>query len=200
MEIFLETARLRLRCFTADDVDALVALDADPLVMRYITGGPGTSRQEVETDVLPAFLSYYQRFPGYGFWAAEEGSSNAFLGWFHFRPDTGASADEPELGYRLVRSAWGKGYATEGSRALIDKGFSEFGVRRVNASTMAINTASRRVMEKSGMRFVRHFVADWPVTIPGDEHGDVEYAITRGEWEADRKSPVPHGPGTSGAE
>ena len=51
---------------------------------------------------------------------------------------------------------------------------------------MAVNTGSRRVMEKSGMRFVRTFVMDWPVRIEGDEEGDVEYAITRAEWEADR--------------
>ena len=51
---------------------------------------------------------------------------------------------------------------------------------------MAVNTGSRRVMEKSGLRFVRTFHADWPVRIPGDEHGDVEYSITRIEWHADR--------------
>jgi RimJ/RimL family protein N-acetyltransferase len=189
MEIVLQTPRLRLRRFTADDVDALFALDADPLVMRFITGGPGTPRDEVEAEVLPAFLSYYERFAGYGFWAAEERSGGDFLGWFHFRPDDGAPEDEPELGYRLRRAAWGKGYATEGSRALIETGFAAFGARRVTASTMAINTASRRVMEKSGMRFIRHFVADWPVAIPGDEHGDVEYAVTREQWEADRATP-----------
>ena len=73
----------------------------------------------------------------------------------------------------------------ENVAVLIAKGFTEFGVQRVVASTMAVNTASRRVMEKSGMRLVRAFVADWPVSIPGDEHGDVEYAITRDEWAAD---------------
>jgi len=51
---------------------------------------------------------------------------------------------------------------------------------------MVVHVASRRVMEKSGMRLVRSFVADWPVRIPGDEHGDVEYAITRDEWRAQR--------------
>jgi RimJ/RimL family protein N-acetyltransferase len=47
---------------------------------------------------------------------------------------------------------------------------------------MAINTASRKAMEKSGMRLIRTFIADWPVAIPGDEYGDVEYALTRTEW------------------
>ncbi|MFC7848570.1 GNAT family N-acetyltransferase [Arthrobacter sp. NPDC057388] len=182
MRIFLATERLVLRQFTPDDADLLVELDADPRVMRYITGGAPTPRDEVENDVLPAFLGYYRQFPGYGFWAAVEKSGGDFLGWFHYRPAPGDPLDQPELGYRLRFGAWGKGYATEGSRALIAKGFTEFGVQRVVASTMAVNTASRRVMEKSGMRLIREFVADWKVSIPGDEHGDVEYAISRSEW------------------
>ena len=90
---------------------------------------------------------------------------------------------EVELGYRLRRSAWGKGYATEGSRALIQKGFAEFGVQRVVASTMVVNVASRRVMENAGLKFVRTFHQPWPDYIEGEEEGDVEYALLRSEWE-----------------
>jgi RimJ/RimL family protein N-acetyltransferase len=183
MQIFLETERLVLRRFTEDDVDNLVELDGDPDVMRFITGGRPTPRREIENDVLPAFLSYYERFAGYGFWAAIERSSAQFLGWFHFRPPEGAQRGEVELGYRLRRSAWGKGYATEGSRALIGRGFAEFDVQRVVASTMAVNVASRRVMEKAGLRFVRTFHQPWPDYIEGQEEGDVEYALLQSEWE-----------------
>src|SRR5918994_99558 len=73
-----------------------------------------------------------------------------------------------------------------GVKRLIDKAFAELGVDRVYASTMMVNTASRRVMEKAGLRYVRTFHADWPVKIPGDEEGDVEYAIERAQWENDR--------------
>ncbi len=180
--VFLETERLILRRFTGADADQLFALDDDPQVMRYITGGPGTPLEEIEQDDLPHFIRQYETLPGWGFWAAIERSTGAFLGWFHLRPDKGAPADEPELGYRLRRSAWGKGYATEGSCALIDKAFGELSARRVVANTMVVNEASWRVMEKSGMRRVRLFHADWPVKVDGDEHGDVEYAITREEW------------------
>ena len=183
MHVFLETERLILRRFTPDDVDNLVALDGDPEVMRFITGGRATPREEIEGDYLPAFLSYYERTKGYGFWAAIEKTTGEFLGWFHFRPKEGDPPDEPELGYRLKKMAWGKGYATEGSRALIRTGFTELGVNRVYAETMTVNTGSRRVMEKSGLRFVRTFHAEWPDRIPGDEHGDVEYALTHEEWE-----------------
>ena len=183
MQIFLETERLVLRRFTEDDVDNLVELDSDPDVMHFITGGLPTPRHEIESDILPTFLDYYERFAGYGFWAALEKSSGRFVGWFHFRPAQAAHPDEVELGYRLHRSAWGKGYATEGSRALIHKGFAELDVQRVVAFTMVVNVASRRVMEKAGLRFVRTFHEPWPYSIEGEEEGDVEYALLRSEWE-----------------
>ena len=183
MQVFVETDRLLLRRFTESDVDNLVGLDSEPDVMLYINGGRPTPREEIQNDFLPAFLGYYRRYPGYGFWAAVEKSTGEFLGWFHFRPPQGGSPDQPELGYRLRRSAWGKGYGTEGSRALIRKGFTEFGVQRVFATTMAVNTASRRVMEKAGLRLVRSFHQPWPDRIPGHEQGDVEYALSRAEWE-----------------
>jgi RimJ/RimL family protein N-acetyltransferase len=183
MQIFLETERLVLRQFAADDVDNLVELDSDPEVMRFINGGVPTPRDEIESDVLPRFLEYYDRFTGYGFWAAVEKSTGRFVGWFHFRPAEGSGPGEVELGYRLRRSAWGKGYATECSRALIEKGFVELGVRRVWASTMVVNVASRRVMDKAGLKFVRAFHQPWPDRIEGEEQGDVEYALLRSEWE-----------------
>lgn len=183
-ESSLATERLVLRRFTAADADLLVELDADPAVMRYITGGRATPRTEIEQEVLPHFVSYHRRAPGYGFWAAVEKSTGEFIGWFHFRPRRDGPADEPELGYRLRQEAWGKGYAAEGSRALIDAGFRDHGVRRVVAETMVVNAASRRVMEKCGLRLVRTFFQPWPDAIEGEEHGDVEYAVTREEWEA----------------
>jgi RimJ/RimL family protein N-acetyltransferase len=184
MRVFLETERMVLRRFTEADVDDLFALDSDPEVMRFINSGKPTPRDMIQNDVLPRFLDYYERFAGYGFWAAIEKSTDEFLGWFHFRPEEGGSPDEAELGYRLRKSAWGKGYATEGSRAMIQKGFTEFGVQRVFATTMTVNIASRRVMEKAGLRFVRTFHQSWPYPIEGTELGDVEYALSKAEWEA----------------
>jgi RimJ/RimL family protein N-acetyltransferase len=187
MDVFLETERLALRRFTADDVDLLVELDGDPKVMLYITGGVTTSREEIVDDVMPAFLGYYERFNGFGFWAVLERSSGDFLGWFHLRSAPEDEPDVVELGYRFRRAAWGQGYATEGSRALIAKAFNELGVRRVRAETMTVNIASRTVMERAGLRFVRTFHQEWPYPIPGDEHGDVEYALDRDEWQAQQR-------------
>ncbi len=186
MHVFLETDRLVLRRFTEADVDNLVELDSDPEVMRYLTGGRPTPRQDIESEFLPRMLGYYARYEGFGFWAAIEKSTGDFLGWFHFRPARKDSRPgELELGYRLRRSAWGKGYATEGSRALVRKGFTELGVERVAAFAMAVNAASRRVMEKSGLVFVRTFHQEWPDPIPGTEEGEVEYAVNRADWESE---------------
>ena len=192
-EVVLETERLLLRRLTLADEDEIVALDSDPEVMHYITGGLPTPRAEIRDDVLPHWLRYYEDPSGYGFWAAIEKESGAFLGWFHLRPHPGAPRDEPELGYRLRKEAWGRGFGAEGSRALVRRAFTELGARRVYAETMAVHTASRRVMEKAGLRLIRTFHQPWPFPIPGDEHGDVEYALTREEWElaeAKRRAPA----------
>jgi len=191
VQVFLETQRLVLRRFTRADVDNLVSLDADPDVMHFITGGVPTPREEIEQGVLPAFLDYYRRYRGYGFWAVIEKSSGDFLGWFHFRPRKESVPGEVELGYRLRRSAWGKGYATEGSCALIRKGFTELGVQRVVAEAMAVNLASRRVMEKAGLTLVRTFRQPWPYPIEGEEFGDVEYALSKTDWEQRQTSRPP---------
>lgn len=182
MHAFLETDRLLLRRFTRADVDNLVELDSDPEVMRFLTNGRPTPRVVIERDTLPRIMSGYERLRGLGRMATIERSSNAFLGWIGFDPpEDGRPDGEIELGYRLRRSVWDTGYATEGSRALIHKAFNEFGVRRVWAQTMAVNHASRRVMEKSGLRFVRTFHLTWDDPIPGAECGEVEYALDRAE-------------------
>jgi RimJ/RimL family protein N-acetyltransferase len=192
MQVYLETQRLTLRRFTDADVDDLVSLDGDPDVMRYLNGGVPTPRAVIEREVLPRFLSYYDRFPAFGVWAAIEKSTGDFLGWFSLRPHEGASPGEVTLGYRLRRSAWGKGYGTEGARALIRKGFTELSLRRVVASTYQDNLASRRVMEKAGMAFVRAFrptlaeLAGGATQTPSQDVWDgdeVEYALDKADWE-----------------
>jgi len=179
--VYLETERLVLRRLTEDDARDLFELDSDPEVMRYLTGGIPHTWEDIVDRVLPHYLSFYDRFDHYGFWAAIERATGAFIGWFHFRPYRPAP-HETELGYRLRRSAWGKGYATEGSRALIEKGFAELGVTKVVAETLAANTRSRRVMEKLGMRLEAQFVCRED-ELPGwdaDARAGVKYALLAG--------------------
>ena len=184
MKFRLETNRMIIREFTFADADLLSELDNDPEVMRFVNGGIPVPRTETVNDILPSFIGYYQDGRGYGFWAAIERYSDRFRGWFHLRPEHGSDALVPELGYRLHRFAWNRGLATEGSIALIDYGFRQLGCEGITAQAMIVNVASIRVMQKAGMREIRRFHADWPVRIPGDELGDVEYAIDRSEWES----------------
>ncbi len=184
MKILLRSPRLILREFTDEDAGLLVELDSDPRVMRFISNSVPTPVRELVDDYLPAYLNYHRAGADFGFWVAQMRETGEFIGWFHLRPEPGGPIDEPELGYRIRHKFWSQGFATEGARALINHGFTvdSVAVTRIIASTMVVNTASRRVLEKSGMRLIRHFTADWPVRIDGDEAGDVEYAITRHQW------------------
>jgi RimJ/RimL family protein N-acetyltransferase len=142
--------------------------------MRYLGGveSPAHTRDEI----LPAWLAYYDRGGDTGFWIAIEKATGEWLGWFHLRPEHEPPFDM-EVGYRLKRSAWGNGYATEGTRALIERAFRDQGVDRVVATADAPNVASRRVMEKSGMHLVRSYVGRDERT--GDTWDGVRYEIER---------------------
>ncbi len=184
MHIICETPRLVIRRFTEDDADNLFSLNSDPAVMRYLTGGEPTPREEIRDQTIPFHLGVYRRLDRLGTWAAESAATGEFLGWFHFRPGPDGDIANIDLGYRLRRSSWNKGYATEGSRALITMGFTGLGVRRVFGHTMTANTASRHVLEKCGLTLVRTFAYDGGYAIEGAEHGEVEYALTKSEWES----------------
>ncbi len=180
MDVHLTTDRLVLRRFVEADIDHLVSLHNDPEVMRFLTGGTPVSRDEVEQG-------YRDHFANDGYWVAVERETGAFLGWFAFHRTPDRDPSRRELGYRLRRSVWGKGYATEGSRALIDRGFTDPDVRRVWAQTMAVNIPSRRVMEKAGLSLDRVFHLEWDDPLPGTEKGEVEYSLDRRSWERSRR-------------
>jgi RimJ/RimL family protein N-acetyltransferase len=181
--ILLETARLRLRRFVAADLDQLVELDSDPEVMRYIAYGAATPRERYATEILPRWLALYESWPLLGYWAAELHDGGEFVGWFHLRPDR-FDAGEQELGYRLRRPAWGRGYATEGGRALVAHGFERVGAAKISARTLRANRGSRRVMEKCGLAYECDFVYPEDVLAgrPEGERAAVKYSITRSSW------------------
>ncbi|MFD9123469.1 GNAT family N-acetyltransferase [Kitasatospora sp. NPDC059571] len=184
MDIYLETERLALRRFTADDADLLIELDSDPAVMRYLTGGRPTAPEVVRERHLPNILAGYEKWGGdLGLFAAHTKDDGAFIGWFILRPEPEGSRDDVELGYRLRQAAWGRGHATEGARALLGKAFTELGVRTVWAETMSVNHASRNIMEKLDMMLTDTVpVPSDMQMIDGAEHGGVRYEITRDQW------------------
>ncbi|GAA2143131.1 GNAT family N-acetyltransferase [Kitasatospora kazusensis] len=185
MDTYLETGRLALRRFTAGDADLLIELDSDPAVMRYLSGGSATAPEVVRERHLPNILAGYEKWGGeLGLFAAHEKDGGAFIGWFILRPGPQGPLDEVELGYRLRQAAWGRGYATEGSRALLGKAFTQLGVRTVWAETMSVNLGSRNVMDKLGMTLAETVpVPSDMQMIEGSEHGGVRYEITKERWE-----------------
>lgn len=180
------TPRLRLRPVRAGDGDDVVALHGDPEVMRHLGTGRPVPPARVRGLDLPRLLAVYGPVP-LGYWAAEDRASDEFVGWFELRPMVGGPTDAVELGYRLCRAAWGRGLATEGARALVDVVFEATDVAEVVATTMAINTGSRRVMEKVGLTWRRTYTEAAYTgashdDIPGAEHGEVEYSLSRNDW------------------
>lgn len=145
----LQTDRLALRRFRADDARNLYRLDSDPRVMRYIGDGSVNTLAAIDA-ALARSVRYYDRYPGLGVWPAEERSTRRFIGWFCLKyvPKT----VEVEVGYRLLPEAWGRGYATEGARALVSLGFDVIGLDRIIGLTHPENLASQRVLQKAGLR------------------------------------------------
>ena len=156
------TARLRLRPLLPDDLPLLAELNSDPEVMRYLTGRAASRRES--SDELAASLGTR--------WVAFACDDGAFVGWVAAAPT--ADGTEYELGWRLARAAWGRGYATEAAGALIAHLFAA-GARRVYAQTMATNERSRAVMERLGLRYARTFHLELDDPLPGSELGEVEY-------------------------
>ena len=162
MTVHLETDRLVLREFIHDDYRLLADLDSDPEVLRYLAVAPPTESEQ--RDAVARCISSYRKYPGFGFYIALEKPALTFIGWFHFRPDR-KNPEDMEIGYRLKRSAWGRGLATEGSRALIERGWKQ-GVTSVSGRTAKRNLMSRNVLEKCGLRLVEEY--DEP-RIPGED-------------------------------
>jgi RimJ/RimL family protein N-acetyltransferase len=167
------TARLRLRPVCPADRPELIALEADAEVMRYLNGGASVPEAGLaDADFLtprglePEVL------------AAELRGGGAFIGWFALFDDGLVDGlRTAEVGYRLARFAWGQGYATEGVQALVDVALQRLGYDRVRAETMAVNLASRRVLEKAGFRFTHTTFRQSNAVVPGAELGDAMYEV-----------------------
>lgn len=176
--IFLETDRVLLREFEETDVSILVNLDSDPAVMKYLTDGRPSTLFEA-ASALNRILTLKQKDLGkFGVWIAIEKSTGNFMGWFLFRPckNDPDNVKSIELGYRLKKQFWGKGFATEVSSTLIKKGFEELGVEIIWAKTMKRNLQSQKVMQKIGLSFECEFIEN---EFPGPHKEAVRYSLKR---------------------
>ena len=165
--ILLETEHLVLRRVRHEDLNDLARINADPTVMRYIADGSLRSREQTAEGIKRTHR-VYENYPGLGFWIGEEKPKKKFIGIFAliYIPKT----VKVEVGYRLQQSAWGRGLATEGARALVRYGMCELGLERIAGLTHPENVASQNVLKKAGLvqhgmghyygRDLCYFVAD----------------------------------------
>ena len=174
----LTTDRLVLRPLGWDDLPDLQVLDADPEVMAYID--PPRTADDVRERTL-ARLDPAHDAMGLGYWAGLE--RGRFVGWWLLTPQGPGLG---EIGWRLHPSAWGRGLATEGARAVLDHGFGTVGLDRVVAQTMVVNLASRGVMRRIGLRHTGVEHRSWDSPLPGAEQGEWLAELTREEWLAAR--------------
>lgn len=176
MSTELETDRLLLRQWREEDLDPYARICADPEVMRYL---PGILTREESAKQIERFVRHWEEH-GYGLWAIEEKKTGTFIGFIGLlrQDDWSEGEHKVEVGWRLDRSFWGNGLATEGALASLRYGFNRLKLPRIISICDPRNSASWRVMEKCGL------------TYQGEIHWrgyeDIWYAIDRDEWEAEQ--------------
>jgi ribosomal-protein-alanine N-acetyltransferase len=155
------------------DLNDLLAIRSDPEVMRFIGAGQPHSMDQVR-GALENVISVWRQH-GFGRWAIVHKADKKMIGWcgLAFLDNT----DEIEIGYGIAKEYWGKGLTTEAAAASIRFGFEELKLNRIVAVAMPENIASRRIMEKIGMKFEK--TGHWY------EAELVYYVILRDEYEQD---------------
>jgi [ribosomal protein S5]-alanine N-acetyltransferase len=150
MKHILETDRLLLREFVQEDFAELFRMNRDKEIMQYVGDG-ATRNYEEQIDELDRLILNYKKRPGLGIWATLLKESNTFIGGSGLVYYDNTS--EIEIGYRMLKEYWNQGYATEASKALLQYGFEQLGLKKIVSSAHTENIASRRVMEKIGLQF-----------------------------------------------
>lgn len=143
-----ETERLLLRQFSLDDLDELARIFSDPRVMKYLGATCGPVTKEETEAALHSIIAHWGRH-GFGRWAAVHKREGRLVGYCGLR----AFGKEAELVYLLDHPYWGQGLATEMASASLSFGFDEKSFSQIVAMTRPGNAASRRVMEKIGMKY-----------------------------------------------
>ncbi len=173
MNYLLETKRCRMREMQPEDGAAFYELNLDPEVLKY-TGDQAFKSIEEATEFLRNYDAY--RKYGMGRWVVENKDDGSILGWCGLK----YLVDEREvdIGYRLYRRYWGKGYATEVARRCIEYGFNTLQLPRIIGRSAVANLASVRVLEKCGLKFEKFNDALGEETV---QHSisKAEYAIFR---------------------
>jgi RimJ/RimL family protein N-acetyltransferase len=178
----LVTERLELVPLADEHLPHEIELDSDPEVLRYLSTRTFTAEEVAQSHRTR--LARAHDIDGLGVWMGF--TEGAFVGMWMLQPPHGPSQPrvpgEADLGYRLLRRLWRRGYAREGSLELIRYGFEDVGLDRIFAQTMTVNTPSRATMTSVGMRYVRTFFEVYDDPVPGCDEGEVEYEFRRADW------------------
>ncbi len=177
----LHTERLLLRPWAPADREPFAALNADPEVARYLIG----PMSRADSDALADRIEAGFQANGFGLWAIEITATGEFVGFTglsrprfeaHFTPAV-------EVGWRLARTAWGHGYATEAARAALEYGFGPAGLDEIVSFTTKTNARSRAVMNRLGMTRDPADDFDHPMLV--EDHPlrpHVLYRLARARW------------------
>ena len=151
----IETQRLILRSWLESDLEPFIRMNSDSEVMRFFPNALAPAQTEqFYNDIVQEFSEY-----GYGLYATEEKDSGNFIGFIGFRRARFEADFCPciEIGWRLDKKYWGKGYATEGAKACLAHGFVNLNFNKIYSFTSNSNHPSQRVMQKIGMQFEQYF-------------------------------------------
>ncbi len=178
----LHTARLRLRQWEDADRLPFAQLNADPEVMRFF---PGTQTQE-QSDRNIAVWSAELDERGWSNWAVEQVGDGAFIGFVGLSVPKRQLPFMPcvEIGYRLARPYWGKGYATEAGREVLRFGFQQLQLAEIVSFTARLNLPSQAVMQRLGMRDAHEDFEHPAVPEGGPLRPHCLYRLSRQDWAA----------------
>ena len=151
MNLILETERLILRAWESDDADSYYQINQDQRVTEFLLITP---TMEQVKEFIHGMNEQYKRL-NYTLFAAIEKSSNTLIGFIGLNPPKWEShfTQCVEIGWRLGSKYWGKGYATEGAKAVLAYGFDQCHLNEIVSFTVPENIRSMRVMEKLGMTY-----------------------------------------------
>ena len=156
MQIVFETPRLILRRFAEKDFGLIRSLNSDPKVVKYLHEAVLKTDEQAKNILTNIILPQYKN--NLGRWAMYTRAGNEFIGWCGLKSIP--ERDEIDLGYRLKRSSWGKGFATEAARKTLDYGLKHLKISLITGRAHIENIASIRVLEKIGMKFSREEIVD----------------------------------------
>ena len=177
----LRTPRLVLRPWRDDDLEPFAALNADGEVMKHFPAALAKN----ESDALVSRLKEHFDRHGFGLWAMEVPGLAPFIGFVGLNVPSYEAPFMPavEIGWRIAREHWGRGFATEGARAALQFGFETLGLEEIVAMTTPANVRSLRVMKKLGMHRAESDDFDHPKVPDGHPlKRHVLYRLGRDEW------------------